>query len=177
MADIVYCIRHGEPTVRNGQKLGLTENGKRQADTAAHLLKSMLDNTDTIILYSPVRRCEETAQIIGSYLEAPIQPAALRLKGADNLRISGAQSKLSSYLNNYKKLDIESPEDFARRIVEYVQSQPFQPLIIVGNEVPIKLLLNQVAKVDYRVPINHGSVAKLNITERSAEYFADKENI
>jgi len=73
----IYLVRHGE-TAFNAEKkyLGqtdcpLTDNGIKQSQLVAEKLKKF--NID-LIYFSPIKRAEQTAQIINKYLEKPSFP-------------------------------------------------------------------------------------------------------
>lgn len=164
MTKTIYLVRHAEPIVKNGRKHSLTHRGREQATRLACAIAQDLEGRNTSIHHSPVIRCIETAQIIADELGLPAIEAPLRLKGADNLTIREAQSKLSQYLESYEKLSIEPPSVFASRIAEYIRGQQEEVLILVGNEVPLRLLLNHFTEAGFNKAFEHGSYIKIRYT-------------
>lgn len=164
MKKAIYLVRHAEPRIENGKKQGLTKEGRSQAARAAKTLAAELGSKSSVsIHHSPVTRCQETAHIIGEQLGLPIKEAPLRLKNGDNLAIRDTQSKLSQYLAHYEHLGVESPEAFTKRILRYTRRQQSDTLILIGNEVPLRLLLQYIAKTGYTITIKHGGCHKIII--------------
>lgn len=164
MTKTIYLARHAEPLVKNGRKHSLTNKGREQAKRLASAIMEDLREKNASIHHSPVIRCIETAQIIGDKLDVPAIEAPLRLKGADSLVIRETQSKLSQYLENYQKLSIETPSEFASRIAEYIHRQQDETLILVGNEVPLRLLLHHFNGAGFDTAFEHGSYIKIRYT-------------
>ena len=73
-----YMIRHGE-TVMNALKLScgggvdtvLNDQGRKQADLAAHALQA-LDDKPTLIINSGMSRTRETTEIINKFINLPV---------------------------------------------------------------------------------------------------------
>ncbi len=73
----IYFVRHGESEANmlrefsnRGFKHGLTERGIQQADELARNLRGL---PFTQIYASPLMRAHQTAQILGEYLEIPVE--------------------------------------------------------------------------------------------------------
>ena len=143
----LYFIRHAEPQLKDGQKQNLTVRGTRQARQRALQLRRLITQPEsTVILHADVPRCQETATILALSLDVPIEAAALRLNYADRLVLSDFQSKYSLYQASHKKLGIESPSEYSARIEALVRARGEQTIILVGNEVPLRILLTHLAK-------------------------------
>lgn len=166
MTKTIYLIRHAEPRIEAGKKGSLTEKGQRQAHELAMILAPELQSlSDKLILYAPVARCHETAAILGKKLGASVIQAPLRLEGADKLALKEAQSKMSQYLASYKEQSIESPDNYGKRMVGYIHNQLSDVVIIVGNEVPLRLLLRFIMGED-TTTLAHAGCIKVTLPDK-----------
>lgn len=166
MIKTIYLIRHGEPAVIGGKKGDLTKKGIAQARAVAKQLGQQVELADDIAVhYSPVERCQQTAKIIGQQINQPIYKAPLRLKGADSIAIRETQSKLGQYLSSYRKLSVESPEEFTHRITDFIHQQTVNTLVFVGNEVPIRLLMGKSPETNQYPTIKHGELIKIRMDD------------
>ncbi|MEM9377373.1 MAG: histidine phosphatase family protein [Pseudomonadota bacterium] len=72
---MLYLTRHGQTALNCAGRLqgrldsDLTALGQRQADHVGQKLQSILGNTDVTLWVSPLGRAQQTAAIIGDYLQ------------------------------------------------------------------------------------------------------------
>ena len=157
----IYLIRHGEPIVQDGKKFGLSTTGISQVAKRAGIVDK---ETIGVILTSPSLRCVETAEILShlSQRKPRVIIEKIRLLNADNINMHGIQSKYSFYMNNFKKYEIESPNDYIDRFKKIVMEYPQQNILIVANEVSI-LLLMKLYKNSKQKTIDHTEVSVMNV--------------
>jgi len=166
MSRIVFIARHAEPERKGGTKMGLSQAGLLQAEALALLLqKNMSSMTSVDILCSPLERCVETAVAIAQQLAVSHKTAPLRFLGAEKLTISDVQSKYTTYMRNYRRLGIESPDEYARRFAQLVQDEPADAVIAVGNEVTMRVLLQILGGNTYNTRIRHAQCYKLTYSK------------
>lgn len=166
MSRTVFIARHAEPELAGDTKLGLSGTGRRQAEALALLLqKNALAVTSVSILCSPLERCAETAAAIARKLTASHRTAPLRFLGAEKLTISDVQSKYTTYMRNYRRLGIESPDEYARRFVQLIRDDPAEAVIVIGNEVTMRVLLQILGGNTYNTRIRHAQCYKLTFSK------------
>jgi len=163
MSKTVFLLRHAEPKVLNGKRGGLTENGELQAKLAGNSLQSQDLFGNLHVLYSPVLRCEETASIIAKLCDSSLSVGKFRLKGAARLLVPNGESKYSIYLKSFKKLGIESPIDYSIRVLKLIEKNKADNVIIVMNEVGMRILLQKIGGRQYNRHISYAECFKLSI--------------
>lgn len=168
---IVYLVRHGEPIIVNGVKEGLSPKGVNQALRVVKQLQAKPNMSSGVVIgFSPVLRCRETADCIAEKLHATCEAMPLRLANADRLIVREYQSKYKEYLRSHARFGIESPDMYGERIYSYLNELPGSgPIILIANEVPIRLLLQYLKKTSYTNTITHGSVVELSVRSKSQD--------
>lgn len=164
MNKTLYLVRHAQPRTSRGEKHELTTKGTSQARAVAALLQTLVPSGVGIMIgYSPVRRCQQTAIIIASNFKQQAYELPLRLRGANKLRQPSVHSNFTNYMNAYQLLSIESPANYAARILRLVEQRSESTIILVGNEVPIRILLQSFGKTSYTNTIKYGETLQIDI--------------
>jgi broad specificity phosphatase PhoE len=156
MSKLIYLVRHAQPNIINGVKQGLSIKGLEQAKNISKKLATKIDTQGCDIYFAPVSRCHQTADIIGDSLGISNSPANIRFKGIDLLKKSDIQSKFSTYIDNYERLGVESPSDYIERVLEFLQATSNSTVVVVGNYVNMRLLLQFISGKSYE-SIEHAS--------------------
>lgn len=159
----IYLVRHAEPTVKDGQKHGLSPQGILQAKKVAVYFAGVKNSLSIGLIYSPVLRCKQTAEIISSRCRVAPISCELRFKNANNLKIHNIESKYATYMRLYKQYNVESPDAYKQRFMSLVRDLGKETLIVVGNEVNIKLLLQEFAPTLYNRDIKHAECFEISI--------------
>lgn len=162
MSKRVFLVRHGEPVVAAGQKGKLSPRGIHQTKELAARLKDSV-GLATTIFHSSSLRCLETATIIGDVLDLTINQEDLRLSGSEKLVLRDS-GKLDIFLEVQARLGIESADGFRNRIRHLINSTPGD-IIMVGNELPIALLMRYDTKGVIRKTITHASCTVSELTD------------
>ncbi|MBI3572012.1 histidine phosphatase family protein [Candidatus Kaiserbacteria bacterium] len=177
-----YIVRHGE-TILNAQKIkqgpegGLSEAGKRQAETVGAMLAPLHIER---ILASPYERAKETAEIIKKYLHVGISyspllaerqnPSAVVGKRRDDpevIRILD-QIDLSYHDDTYRSSDEENFIDLkkrAKQCLHYLAGQQAKTLCVVTHHAFLKMLLSYAL---YRERLHAEDYVKLSFFNASA---------
>lgn len=162
MARTIFLLRHAEPEVINGERHGLTSNGKRQAlAVATKLAEAIHTDVSASTIYSPVERCEQTALVIGKTLQLEPTSAPLRFLGIERLKNDGISSKYSQYMERFSVLGIESPHQYAIRFTEIIKTDPHVVLVVVANEVNIRVLLQHFNGKPYNKGVDYAACFKI----------------
>lgn len=162
MGKIIYISRHAQPVVLNGQKTGLSVVGQRQAKALAKALRLAIPTTNRItVVSSTSQRNKETAESLGEQFSVTPMTANIRFEHADRLVVTDVQSKYTTYTKNHRSLGIESPEAYTRRLLDLVQSLKADVVIVVANEVNIRVVLQILGGETYNKPIRHASCYRL----------------
>ncbi len=155
MRKIIHLVRHAEPVAVHGRKGNLSANGIQQATRIAIYLLEKVKSKDVAILYAPVLRCQQTALIIGEVQHVQPQASDLRFHNVDRLIFTDIESKFSSYLKFYQQAGAESPKEYIQRFLQLIKNCEQNEVIVVGNEVNIRLLLQEFAPTLYNRNIKH----------------------
>lgn len=190
MSKQFYIFRHGECPFNvtghiQGQKFNgpLTPHGIRQAHGVGECLR---DKHIEVIVSSPMRRAQETAKIVQSYVNAPIlidhRFIEVNMGIVEGMHISVAEKRFAETYKLWRNprnqnknvhfLGGESKEDVRRRIFEalnyYARETNFQNLAVSGHGITISqtLLSFGIDKPD----IKNGAVIRLGYTHPHWQY-------
>lgn len=176
-----YFIRHGETIlneqhIRQGEDGSLSLNGRRQAETVGAALKSLPIRR---IISSPYPRARETAEIISTYLGAPIVYSPLLAERRNPKEIIGKFTRdpavahivdemdLAYHDDEYRFSDEESFIDLkkrARKCLALLASQGTRETVVVTHHVFLKMLL---AYMLHRENLHAGDYVKLSFFNTS----------
>lgn len=151
MKQLFYC-RHGESLVnirdvfatRQGTEndLGLTKAGRAQANTAGKALEQSGQRFD-LILASPLKRAQETAEIIARYASYPATDIEIvqDLKETQFGELEGTSwqaywdsGQTYEDLGKYEGAEtIAMLQQRAERLLAYVKSRPEDTILLVGH--------------------------------------------
>lgn len=162
MSKSIYLIRHAEPEIIDGKKGPLSDLGRTQAvSLACQLQKAGVCDSTAVILHAEAERCRQTATIMAERLSIRSTSAPLRFKHASRLQAKEIQSKYSSYLADYARLGIEAPSIFVRRLLSIADKQYEEQVLIVANEVNIRVTLQILAGTAYNAPVSHAACYRI----------------
>lgn len=166
----LILIRHGEPVIEMGRKYGLSRNGRSKiARKAISLSRQIKEKEDIKVISSCSERCHETASIFANALGTDVILENLRLKNADRLEFEPYQSKYSSYLSRFELLGIESPSEYASRVLALVSKHTARTVIMVSHEVGIRILLSQFDYHASTKSYQHGAISNLILSMNSTD--------
>lgn len=157
MRKTILLVRHAEPRLVKGTKQGLSAQGRNQTRALSKVLIKHILGHDSLILHSDTERTHETAVLIQRALKCQIQNVELRFKSAENLTANDSLSNYSNYKHNHQRLKIESPADYASRIINLLRTTKCLQIVIVGHEVPIRVLLDELTKHAFQEKVSHAS--------------------
>ena len=170
----LYLVRHGESEGNNqnvyqSEVSLLSQKGKEQA----RILQKRFKNIQIDALYaSPLKRAQETAEIINEILNLPIQttdlvrewgkPSALIGKQTEGKEAKDFQDALRSHPEDsyWKWQDEESIGEVRDRVVSFLEEMkraPQENILVVTHSLPLKMLLSIVLFGPEHIPFVHGS--------------------
>lgn len=162
----LILIRHGEPMIVKGKKIGLSNAGCKQIQKSSDNLKKEIHETKDIqVISSDSLRCIQTSKIIADTLSVTFTKQNLRLKSADLLKLNESQSKYLQYLASYKKFNVESPDEYFKRICKIIFESKASTTIMVGHEVGIRIILSKLNKTVSSEPYPYGQITKLVLSD------------
>jgi probable phosphoglycerate mutase len=182
----IYFVRHGETIlnaahIRQGNLGGLSEKGKLQAQFAGERLKSF---PIEVVLVSPFERTQETALIINSSVNKPIElldllterknPKEIIGKSADDpeVRLIVDRIDKSFHDSSLRFSDEENYEDLrlrAEKLLDYLEKRPekdilcithgiFLTMVIAVMEFRAKLTPIEYVKITYQYSPNNAGI-------------------
>ncbi len=163
MPKTIILIRHAEPLVVNGERNGITQEGERATRKLSQKIEDSLSTLNAVaIIYSPVKRCAHTARLLSDALAVNAKEAPLRFLHIENMKKNDTESKYTQYISSYQQLGIESPEAYIERFLKLVRKNESQAIIVVANEVNIRILLQHFSKKPYNKVVSYTSCFMVN---------------
>lgn len=182
----IYFIRHGQSAqnaehVRQGSKGGLSDKGKEQARFVADRFKNIPVD---IILTSPYDRTYETAEIINSSLNKPLEkcdllmerrnPSEIIGQDADSLEVKKVIDQIdrSYHHSDFRYSDEENFQDLknrAKNLLSFLSKRKEEKIMCVSHRIFLKMVASYIetgesltsenfVKLDFLNPADNGSV-------------------
>ena len=157
----IYIVRHGESEGNvglfvQGPDEPLTSDGVKQAQAVAKRLKSIPAD---VILSSPEERSKKTAEIIGEYINVPIEfndllvefikPSVIIKKPKKDPEVKEIKKLLKDnfHVPGWKHSDEENFEDFKKRaigLLNYLKTRKEKNIIITTHGIFMRILIAAV---------------------------------
>lgn len=168
----LYFCRHGESegnaswTYASRADVPLTERGRAQAEADGALAQQHKLTVD-LLLVSPLKRAQQTADILAPFLENPSRQTYDDIMERDFSPLDGTSYK-GRTLEMYKILDdtpgIESTAELQRRaerVLQYVQSLPEENILLVSHGAFGRALIRAVNNRPWQEEYEEGHNAPL----------------
>jgi probable phosphoglycerate mutase len=172
----VYFVRHGETIlnaqrVRQGAEGALSEKGREQAKLTGERLKNFPID---IMLVSPFERTKETAAIINTYVNKPLEyndllkerknPTEIIGKWYDDPEVRNIIDRIdkSFHEGNLRYSDEENYEDLkarAEKLLDYLATRPEQNILCVTHGIFLTMV---IAFMQYREKLTPMDYARLS---------------